>query len=136
MRYTRLAALTLFAFAAASQAALPPPSDGEKAKAAEAKAKADWEAKHQAYLLCKAQDHAVSEYRTDMEKAGKPTKPSSSPDKPCVDPGPYAVKDATQPLESSGAHSPARPATAPPSTNQHAAEQNKAAPPDAAASKP
>lgn len=123
MRFATLAALTLVACGANAWAALPPPSEGEKAQAAQAKAKADWEAKVQGYLLCKAQDHAVAEYRADMQRAGKPTKPATALGKPCTDPGPYAAQTSAPPIEAAGAHSPADTAKGPPSTTQPAAEQ-------------
>ncbi|MBA2675870.1 hypothetical protein [Ramlibacter sp.] len=44
-------------------AKLPPPDDEAKAKAAETAAKAGWQAKIDAYQLCKAQDRVVAAYR-------------------------------------------------------------------------
>jgi hypothetical protein len=47
----------------AAFAKLPPPDDAAKAKAAETAAKAAWQAKRDSYLLCKAQDRVVAQYR-------------------------------------------------------------------------
>lgn len=50
-------------------AKLPPPDDAAKAKAAETAAKTAWQAKVDAYQLCKAQDRIVAVY---AKKSGKP----------------------------------------------------------------
>ena len=49
-------------------AKLPPPDEATKAKTAETAAKAAWQAKVDAYQLCKAQDRAVAAFK---KSAGK-----------------------------------------------------------------
>ena len=119
-------------------AKLPPPDDAAKAKAAEAAAKAAWQAKVDAYQLCKAQDKVAAQYK---KTAGKPrprtpsqprlpapaAQPAAQPRvrhagrrqarrPPCPDPGPFAYNPPEQkPLETSGAHSPTGTAASPPS---------------------
>jgi hypothetical protein len=137
--------LTAAALAAAATVAakLPAPDDAAKAKAAEAAAKTAWQAKVDAYQLCRVQDRIAATVRTNRPAqapsasasasapatAAKPAASSSdgstpAPDvasaapavPPCVDPGPFAYAPPEQkPLESSGAHSPAATATSPPS---------------------
>ena len=57
--------LTAVALAAsgAALAKLPPPDEATQAKAAEAAAKGAWQGKVDAFLLCKAQDRVVSNYK-------------------------------------------------------------------------
>ena len=57
--------LTIAALAVAGTAAakLPPPDEAAKAKAAEAAARTAWQAKLDAFQLCKAQDRVVAGYR-------------------------------------------------------------------------
>jgi hypothetical protein len=62
MKSILTAGVLLMAFGAAT-AKLPPPDDAAKAKAAETKAKADWQAKVDAFLLCRAQDRVAAQYR-------------------------------------------------------------------------
>jgi hypothetical protein len=50
-------------------AKLPPPDDATKAKAAETSAKAAWQAKIDAYLLCKSQDKVAAQYRKTAGKS-------------------------------------------------------------------
>lgn len=50
-------------------AKLPAPDDAAKAKAAETSAKAAWQAKVDAFLLCKAQDRVAARYAKDSGKA-------------------------------------------------------------------
>ena len=58
-------------------AKLPPPDDAAKAKAAETTAKAAWQAKVDAYQLCKAQDKTAAQYmKTSGKTAAKETKPA------------------------------------------------------------
>jgi hypothetical protein len=123
---------------------LPPLDDTAKAKAAEAAAKAAWQAKVDAYQLCKVQDRIAAQYKkTAGSSAGKADKAAppaalpasaasqaatgtpvaSAPPPPCGDPGPFAYdKPAEKPLETSGAHSPAGTATSPPSVKPNSAE--------------
>jgi hypothetical protein len=126
-------------------AKLPPPDDASKAKAAETAAKAAWQAKVDAYQLCKSQDKVVAVYMKGAGKsAPKPVstavapagstasvaQPSASgtpvaakPPPPCVDPGPFASNPREQkPLEATGAHSPTGAAATPPSGKDHSAE--------------
>jgi hypothetical protein len=99
-------------------AKLPPPSDEAKAKAAEAAAKSGWTDKVAAYKLCRAMDHVTEVYRRNAKAAGKEA-PAPVETPPCTDPGPFTPP----PLEASGAHSPPATATAPPSSNATAAQQ-------------
>ena len=64
MKRLMLTAVAL-AVSGAALAKLPPPvlDEAAKAKAAEAAAKTAWQGKVDAYLLCKAQDRAVSAYK-------------------------------------------------------------------------
>jgi hypothetical protein len=50
-------------------AKLPPPDEATKAKVAETSAKAAWQAKVDAYLLCKAQDKVAAQYRKTAGKS-------------------------------------------------------------------
>jgi hypothetical protein len=114
-----------------------------KAKAAEAAAKTAWQGKKDAYDLCKAQDRVAAVYKKSGGAATAAPKPAASgpaaaegggtPVKdvgtaavtvpPCTDPGPFAYNPAPQtPLETSGAHSPAGTAAAPPSVKQQSAD--------------
>jgi hypothetical protein len=137
MRKTLLA-LAATAVAFASFAKLPPPDDAAKAKAAETAAKAAWQAKVDAYNLCKVQDKIAAKYGSKHGQAPKampvaaqpaastassttPAVASAPP--PCSDPGPFAYNAPEQkPLETSGAHSPAGNATSPPSVRSEAAK--------------
>jgi hypothetical protein len=142
MRKILLAAAAVAA-AFASSAKLPPPDDAAKAKAAETAAKAAWQAKVDAYQLCKVQDKIAAKYgnrhaangakdanampvaaasaakpaASAASSAASSTTPAvASAPPPCTDPGPFAYNPPEQkPLETSGAHSPAGTATSPPS---------------------
>ncbi|HWI82820.1 hypothetical protein [Ramlibacter sp.] len=60
-------------------AKLPPPDDAAKAKAAETAAKNAWQAKVDAYQLCKAQDRVAAQYRKSAgAQAAKPSLPATS----------------------------------------------------------
>ena len=131
-------------------AKLPEPDDAAKAKAAETAAKAAWQAKVDAYQLCKSQDKVASAY---LKKAGKPaptpvvakpagaaaagpssaasaasapasgTPVASSAPPLCADPGPFAYNPPDQkPLEAAGAHSPSGTAASPPSVKPESAQ--------------
>ena len=136
-------ALAAFALAIGASAKLPPPDDAAKAKAAEAAAKTAWQAKADAYLLCKSQDKVAAKYGKHDGKAttaaAKPAAPSASAaasaasgattpvaasvPPPCVDPGPFAYNLPDQkPLETSGAHSPSGTAATPPSNKAESAK--------------
>lgn len=137
-----LAVAGLMGLTSGAFAKLPAPDDAAKAKAAEAAAKAAWQAKVDAYQLCKSQDKVAAKYGKHM--GNQPTKampavkpvasasaaasaPSSTPavasaPPPCADPGPFAYDAPEQkPLETSGAHSPSGTAANPPSTKSEAA---------------
>jgi hypothetical protein len=122
-------------------AKLPAPDDAAKASAAKTAAQAGWQAKLDAYQLCKAQDKVAAKYGKHDGKAapamGKtsasaakpaasasssaaagstPTPAVASAPPPCNDPGPFAYNPPEQkPLETSEAHSPAGTAASPPS---------------------
>jgi hypothetical protein len=136
-------ALAACGAALAVSAKLPPPAadPAAQAKAAEAAAKAGWQAKKDAYELCKVQDRIAAKYGKHEGKAGakataaaKPaasaasasgatTPVASSAPPPCADPGPFAYNPPEQkPLETSEAHSPAGTAASPPSVRQEAAK--------------
>ena len=124
-------------------AKLPPPDEAAKAKAAEAAAKAGWQAKVDAFQLCKVQDKIAAKY-AKKDSAMKPVvakgaSPAASaaasaasgattpvatlPPTACAEPGPFAYTPPEQkPLETSGAHSPAGNATSPPSVRPEAAK--------------
>jgi hypothetical protein len=97
-------------------AKLPPPDDAAKAKAAEAAAKTAWQAKVDAYLLCKAQDKVAAAY---IKTAAK------SPPKAAPTAAPVAAAPAA-----------AAPAAAAPAAAAPAAAAPTAAPPAAAAAQP
>jgi hypothetical protein len=125
-------------------AKLPPPTDAAKAKAAEAAAKAAWQAKVDAYQLCKAQDKVVAHYQRTAGSgaAGKAAQTASAsahpasaspaatgtpaafaPPPPCADPGPFAYNPPEQkPVETAGAHPPAGMAASAPSVKPNSAQ--------------
>ena len=145
MKTKTLAAAVGLAFVAAAHAKLPPLDDAAKAKAAETAARSAWQAKVDAYQLCKAQDAVAAKYRKSaggMVKTAAPAQAkdakaaapqpqaaasgtpvaSSSALPPCTDPGPFAYNPPEQkPLETSGAHSPSGTAASPPSVKNDAA---------------
>ncbi|NPC57069.1 hypothetical protein [Caenimonas soli] len=130
-------------------AKLPPPDDAAKAKAAETAAKAAWQAKVDAFLLCKAQDKVAALYTKNGGKtvaskdakpvataaapaaaqpaaaaaSGTPVVTAAAPLPPCAEPGPFAYNPPEQkPLETAGAHSPSGTAASPPSVKPNSAE--------------
>ncbi len=112
------AAATLALLPSWALAKLPPPSDAAKAKSAETAAKTAHDAKVDSYKLCQAQDRVAAAYRGSAAKAG--TAASAAVETPpCTDPGSFAY--SPPPLESSGAHSPAKTADGPPSSTVPAA---------------
>lgn len=147
-----LSLLLLAAFGASAHAKLPAPvlDDAAKAKAAETTAKAAWQAKVDAYQLCKSQDRIAAKFKgsgnakavpvvakpegaasaptaaasAPAAGASAPSTPvASAPPPPCVDPGAFAYNPPEQkPLESSGAHSPTGTAASPPSVRPEAAQ--------------
>lgn len=142
-------------FAAAK---LPPPDDAAKAKAAETAAKAAWQAKVDAYQLCRAQDRVAALYKANAGKQAKPAPAGALPvlktegpqpgasapaavppaegtpvaaaaPPACQDPGPFAYNPPEQkPLETSGAHSPSGTAASPPSVQPHSGQMPPATP--------
>jgi hypothetical protein len=148
MKKSVLATGVLAVVCGLASAKLPPTDDAAKAKAAEAAAKAAWQAKLDAYQLCKSQDKVVAAYmKTANMSAPKEPKPAtpavasaasaaasaqpaasgtpvaSKPPPPCSDPGPFAYNPPEQkPLETSGAHSPTGTAASPPSVGSTSAE--------------
>jgi len=130
-------------------AKLPPLDDAAKAKAAETAAKAAWQAKVDGYLLCKAQDRVVAQYKAGGKQAAKPsaapgsaaaaaasaaagTPVAAAAPPPCQDPGPFAYNPPEQkPLETAGAHSPTGTAASPPSVKPHSGAMPPAAAPAA-----
>jgi hypothetical protein len=141
-----LTALALATAATATFAKLPAPDDAAKAKAAETSAKAAWQAKVDAWQLCKSQDRTAAKFGGKGQGAKAPAaavktaaapasaasnaagdKPTpvptaGTPPPPCADPGPFAYNPPQQtPLESSGAHSPAGNAASPPSVRAESA---------------
>ncbi|HEY8048106.1 MAG TPA: hypothetical protein VIE63_02965 [Ramlibacter sp.] len=135
-----LLALAASVIALAVSAKLPAPDAAAKAKAAEAAAKAGWQAKVDAYELCKVQDKIAAKYGRHAGKqdakaapAAKPAAPApsgstptpavASAPPPCSDPGAFAYNPPEQkPLETSEAHSPAGTATSPPSVKAESAK--------------
>jgi len=151
MRHVVLAAALALSGACVS-AKLPAPDEAAKAKAAEISAKAAWQAKLDAFLLCKAQDRVVAAYAKSGNSKGAAPTPTpipvaakaasaasaasaaasgtpaaSAPPTPCSDPGSFAYNPPEQkPLETSGAHSPAGTAASPPSVRPESAQMNPA----------
>lgn len=146
-------------------AKLPAPDDAAKAKAAETAAKAAWQAKVDAFQLCKAQDRVAAQYRktaatrpaaspgaqapaasaapaaaasaTITAPAAGTTPTAAAASAPCTEPGPFAyTPPAEKPLEASGAHSPAGTAAGAPSVNVPAAAMQTPPQPAASAAKP
>lgn len=142
----RITLVSLALAAGGAWAKLPPPvlDEAAKAKAAETAAKTAWQAKKDAFLLCKAQDKVAAAYRKTGTAAPKaaamPTPTAATASQggstpvaavtaapvvipPCADPGAFAFAPPEQkPLEASGAHSPAPTAASPPSGKTPAAE--------------
>lgn len=136
-----LFAIALAGLAPGTIAKIPPPQldEAAKAKAAEAAAKAAWQAKIDAYQLCKAQDRVAAKYGKGGAKpapavakapaaaavpaaSGTPT-PTTAALPPCAEPGPFAYNPPEQkPLEAAGAHSPTGTAANPPNVKQEAAK--------------
>jgi hypothetical protein len=65
-------------------AKLPPPDDAAKAKAAETAAKAAWQAKVDAFQLCKVQDKVVAAYLKTAKASPKESKPAAAPAAPAA----------------------------------------------------
>lgn len=143
--------LVFAAFGMGAHAKLPAPQldDAAKAKAAETAAKAAWQAKVDAYALCKVQDRVAAKVKGNGSNGAKvqqvsakpasapaaaasapsagasaPTTPvASKPPPPCMDPGPFAYNPPEQkPLETSGAHSPTGTSGSPPSVRPESAQ--------------
>jgi hypothetical protein len=120
------AALQLVLMAQPVFAKIPAPdlTPEAKAKVAEAAAKTAWAGKVASFKLCQSQDKVAAMYRASAAAAGK-----TVPTPACANPGPFAYAPAVlaaNPIEASGAHSPAATAASPPSTNLKASEVNPA----------
>ncbi len=89
-------------FAAAK---LPALDDAAKAKAAETAAKAGWQAKVDAFLLCKTQDKVAAPVR---KAQGLPPLPTA-----CVNPGPFVYTPPAAAAAAAAAPAAAKPAAAP-----------------------
>ena len=84
MKQRILPLLVLAACATAAHAKLPPPDDATKAKAAETTAKAAWQAKVDAFQLCKAQDRIAAKAKGgakggDAKMTQTAAKPGAAP---------------------------------------------------------
>jgi hypothetical protein len=112
------------ALSAAAVAKLPPPDEAAKAKAAETAAKSAWQAKVDGYLLCKAQDKVVAQYRktsagakTAAPAAAAPAPASTAAAAPVAGAAPAAAPAAASAQPTSGtpvtAASPPPPCTDP-----------------------
>jgi hypothetical protein len=103
----------LFAAGGLAFAKLPPPDDATKAKAAETSAKAAWQAKVDAYQLCKVQDKVAAQY---MKTSGKSAAPANGA-KPAPAPAaqaPAAQAPAAQAPVAAGSGTPVAAAQLPP----------------------
>ncbi|HYF17972.1 MAG TPA: hypothetical protein VEA40_08890 [Ramlibacter sp.] len=149
-----LSGLLLAAFGLAAHAKLPAPvlDDAAKAKAAEAAARTAWQAKVDAFQLCRAQDRVAAKYKAAgkgadakgglQPVAAKPAAPAASAPQaaasgtpvaagpaPCLDPGAFAYNPPEQkPLETAGAHSPSGTAASPPNVRPEAAQMTPSKP--------
>ena len=142
-------ALAVSALAVCGSAKLPAPDDAAKAAAAATAATAAWQAKMDAYELCKAQDKVAAKYGKNAGKhdakdtkaaaakpaasaasapassasASVPTPAVASVPPPCADPGQFSYDAPDQkPLEASEAHSPAGTAASPPSVKSESGQ--------------
>lgn len=114
--------LVLFLASLPTVAKLPPLTDDAKAKAAAEASKTAWGTKVAGFQLCNAMNKAAAHYHATAQRTGNPV-PTAVDTPACADAGPYVPPLATPPpLESSGAHSPAATAAAPPSSKATEAE--------------
>jgi hypothetical protein len=90
-------------------AKLPPPDDAAKAKAAETAAKAAWQAKVDAFQLCKVQDKVVAAYLRTAKASPKESKPAAAPAAPAAaaPAAPAAAAPAAPPAAAATAAAPA-----------------------------
>jgi hypothetical protein len=90
-------------------AKLPPPDDAAKAKAAETAAKAAWQAKVDAFQLCKVQDKVVAAYLKTAKASPKESKPAAAPAAPAAaaPAAPAAAAPAAPPAAAATAAAPA-----------------------------
>jgi hypothetical protein len=90
-------------------AKLPPPDDAAKAKAAETAAKAAWQAKVDAFQLCKVQDKVVAAYLKTAKASPKESKPAAAPAAPAAAAlaAPAAAAPAAPPAAAATAAAPA-----------------------------
>jgi hypothetical protein len=105
--------MTAVALAAAGVAVakLPPPDDAAKAKAAETAAKNAWQAKVDAFQLCKAQDRIASKYKASHPEAKAAAAVASAPGPAAAASGPAGTNTAA--AAPTPAPKPAAPAAAP-----------------------
>ncbi len=97
-------------------AKLPPPDEATKAKAAETAAKAAWQAKIDAFQLCKAQDKVAAQYaksagKTVAAKDAKPVTTAAAPAAAAALPAP--AQAAAQPAAPAASGTPVVTAAAP-----------------------
>ena len=94
-------------------AKLPPPvlDDAAKAKAAETAAKAAWQAKVDAFLLCKVQDRIAANYKKTAASRPAAAMPVTAPAAPVAAAAPAAATAAAAPAPATATAAPA-PATA------------------------
>ncbi len=100
-----LVPLLIAASAPLALAKLPAPDDAAKAKAAETAAKAAWQAKVDAFQLCKSQDKVAAPLR---KAQGLPPLPTA-----CVNPGPFVYTPPAAAAAAAAAPAAAKPAAAP-----------------------
>jgi hypothetical protein len=89
-------------------AKLPPPDEAAKAKAADAAAKSAWQAKVDAFLLCKAQDRVAAKYKASHPEVPKAQVAMAS----TTAAAPAAPTTAAAPATTTAAAAPAAPAPA------------------------
>ena len=105
----------LAAAATLALAKLPPLDDAAKAKAAETAAKNAWQAKVDAYQLCKAQDRVAAHYGKTVGKAAPAAaKPASAPQAAAKPAAPAASAVAAAPAQPAASGTPVAAAPPPP----------------------
>ena len=98
MKKRTLCAFVSCAAAGMAWATLPPPDDAAKARAAETSAKNAWQAKVNAYQLCKVQDRIAARYLKAAQLHARNqavSAPAGTAFAPCTDPGPFSQAPAT-----------------------------------------
>jgi hypothetical protein len=115
-------------------AKLPPPDEAAKAKAAETTAKAAWQAKVDAFLLCRAQDKVVAAYKSSAKASPRDGRvaaapPSGAQPVPAQPAAAQPAAGAQPPAAQPGAAAQAAAAAQPAPPNMPAASPNVAAAP-------